>query len=124
MDARQIGEQLVELCRQGRNFEAIDALYGDEIVSIEAVDNPNFAAEVRGLDAVKQKNTWWFDNNEVHSAAVEGPFAHNDRFAVKYHFDFTRKSEPMLGQRVEFDEVAVYTVQNGKIVREEFYYNA
>ena len=123
MDAKQVGERLVELCRQGRNFEALDSLYSDDIVSIEAAENPNFGAEMRGKEAVRQKNQWWFDNNEIHSAEVEGPFAHNDRFAVKYHFDFTRKAEPMKGQRVDFHEVAVYTVRNGQIVREEFFYN-
>ena len=30
----------------------------------------------------------------------------------------------MTGQRVSMVEVGVYTVEDGKIVREEFYYNA
>ena len=123
MDTKQVGDRLVELCRQGRNFEAIDELYSDDVVSVEAAENPNFGAELRGRGAIRGKNQWWFENNEVHGAQIDGPFANDDRFAVKYHFDFTRKSEPMLGQRVSFDEVAVYTVSDGKIVREEFYYN-
>ena len=30
----------------------------------------------------------------------------------------------MTGQRVNMTEMALYTVEGGKIVREEFYYNA
>ncbi len=80
-------------------------------------------AEMRGIDKIRGKNQWWFDNNEVHSAKVEGPFPHNDRFAVKFHYDVTPKDGPMKGKRMQMDEVGVYTVKNGKIVREEFFYS-
>src|SRR5687768_9131020 len=99
MDAREVGNKLVELCREGRNMEAIDMLYSKDVVSLEAHGNPQIPAEVRGIDKVKQKNQWWVENNELHSSSVEGPFPHNDRFAVKFHYDVTPKEGPMRGQR-------------------------
>lgn len=122
-NAVEIGQQLVELCRQGRNMEAISQLYSPDIISVEATEMPDYPAEVRGVEAVIEKNERWSATTEVHSASVDGPFPHNDRFAVKYHFDITPKTGQFAGQRFEMDEIAVYTVEDGKIVREEFFYN-
>jgi hypothetical protein len=52
--------------------------------------------------------------------STAGPFVSPERFAVRYSFDWTRKSS---GEHVVLDEVAVYTVTNGKISREEFLYS-
>ena len=123
MDTKQVGEKLVSLCSKGKNLEAIDSLYSKNIVSVEAVGNPQVPAELQGIDKVRGKNQWWYENNEVHSANVEGPFPHNDRFAVKYHYEVTPKTGPQKGKRLKMDEVGIYTVKNGKIVREEFFYS-
>src|SRR5436190_23253131 len=120
MDTKQVGEKLVGLCREGKNMEAIDALYGSDVVSVEPMSGPDMPAETRGIDAIRGKNQWWFDNHEIHSSSAEGPFPHGDRFAVKYHYDATAKAGPAAGQRFSMDEMALYTVKDGKIVREEF----
>ena len=123
METKQVAEKLVELCKQGKNLEAIDTLYSPDIVSVEAMSmGPEMPAELRGIDAIRGKNQWWFENNEIHSAQVTGPFPHNDRFAVMYDYDTTPKDGPTKGQRTKMQEVALYTVNDGKIVREEFYY--
>jgi ketosteroid isomerase-like protein len=44
-----------------------------------------------------------------------------NQFAVQYTFDVTFKPT---GQRTEMSEMALYTVKDGKIVREQFFYNA
>jgi len=76
-------------------------------------------AVCEGKEAVEQKSVWWRDNHEVHDVAVEGPYPNGDRFAVRFTYDITRKQS---GQRVKMDEVALYTVKDDKIVREEFFY--
>jgi ketosteroid isomerase-like protein len=123
MDANQVGKKLVDLCRTGKNMDAIDSLYSPNIVSIEAMGDDKTPAETKGIDKIKQKNKHWYETNEVHSARVEGPFPNKDRFAVKYHYETTPKAGPMQGKRMTLDEVAVYTVKDGKIVREEFFYD-
>ncbi len=123
MDTKQVGEKLVSLCSKGKNMEAVESLYSKDIVSVEAMGSPEMPAELRGIDKIKGKNQWWYDNNEVHSAKVEGPFPNNDRFAVKFHWDVTPKAGPRKGKRMQMDEVGIYTVKNGKIVREEFFYS-
>jgi hypothetical protein len=48
---------------------------------------------------------------------VSGPFVAHDRFVVQYDVDVTDKASK---KRMQMSEVGVYTVKNGKIVREEF----
>ena len=123
MDTKEVGRKLVEYCNRKENIKAVDELYAKDAVSIEAVGNAQAPAEMRGIDQIRGKNQWWLDNHEIHTARAEGPFPHNDRFAVKYHYDVTAKEGPMAGKRMKMDEVGVYTVKDGKVVREEFFYD-
>jgi hypothetical protein len=80
---------------------------------------PNMPAEMKGLQAILGKNKWWIDNHEIHSASCKGPYPHGDRFIVNFSYDVTNKQS---GQRMKMDEMALFTVQSGKIAREEFLY--
>jgi ketosteroid isomerase-like protein len=116
-----LAQELVALCRAGRNLDAVSRLYSPKIVSIEPVGDESMPAEMNGIDAIKGKNEWWFENNEVHAAEVNGPFVgEGGQFAVHYSYDTTFKPT---GQRFQMTEMALYTVKDGKIVREQFYYN-
>lgn len=119
MTTLEVGKKLVELCKANKNLEAVETLYSPNIVSVEAASMPNMPAEMKGLDAVKGKNQWWLDNHEVHSASCDGPYPHGDRFIV--HFDYDVTSKPTQ-HRMRMKEMALYTVEGGKVVREEFFY--
>src|SRR5262245_63014954 len=119
MTTLEVGNKLVELCKQGKNHEAMEALYAPDIVSVEAAATKDFPAEARGREAVYAKSKWWSDNHTVHSATTEGPWPNGDRFVVRFSYDVTNKPS---GQRFQMDETALFTVKNGKIVREEFFY--
>ena len=121
MTTLEVGNRLVELCREGKNDEAMKELYSPDIVSVEAGAPPAMSAETRGIDAVVAKGVWWAENHTIHSAKVEGPFPHGDRFIVRFTYDITIKQA---NQRVTMDEAALFTVANGKVVREEFFYTA
>lgn len=120
MTTMEIGRKLADLCRQGRNLDALDTLFADDLVSVEAGGPPGMNREARGLAAVKAKATWWIQNHEIHSASVTGPWPHDDKFILGFNYDVTNKPS---GQRMRIDEMALYYVSNGKIVREEFFYS-
>jgi len=119
----EIGRKLVELCRNGKTLEALDTLYSPGVVSVEAMASPDFPAVMEGLPAVRGKNEWWYANNEVHRGEIKGPFPHGDRFALFFDFDVTAKAGAMAGRRMQMQEVGLYTVKDGRIVREEFFYS-
>ena len=122
MNAKDIGQKLVALCKEGKNLECIDTFYADDIVSVEASPPPSGGdAVTKGIEGVRGKNQWWSENHEIHGAEVTGPYPHgDDRFAVRFAYDITNKPS---GMRMKMDEIGVFTVQDGKIVKEEFYYD-
>jgi ketosteroid isomerase-like protein len=119
MTIHDVAQQLVALCREGKNLEAIETLYADDVVSVEALDFAGTGREMKGKEAVIAKNNWWFSANELHSVTVAGPFVSPEFFAAVHTFDVTQKES---GKRILMNEVGLYTVQDGKIVREEFLY--
>jgi hypothetical protein len=120
--AAAIGKKLVELCQHGKNQEAVDTLYAPNIVSIEAMEMPGMPARTEGLAAVKARKKAFYDNAVIHSSSAEGPWPLGDRFIVNFSLDMTAKSGPMAGQRMQMKEAALFTVKNGKITQEEFFY--
>lgn len=120
MKTMEIAKKMVELCRQGKNEEALDTLFAQDMISVEASVPPGMEREARGLAAVKAKGEWWRANHEIHSAMVTGPWPHDDRFIVGFQYEVTHKPS---GQRMKMDEVGLYFVRDGKIVREEFFYD-
>ena len=119
MTAQEIGNELVALCQRGKNMEAIEKLYSPSIESVEAMAHPQIGQVQKGLDAVKGKNQWWVDHHQIHKAEVGGPFVNGDRFIVHFTYDVTPQQT---GQRMTMTETGLYTVQNGKIAKEEFFY--
>lgn len=117
MATREIAAHVVELAQAG-NFDAIGETYwADDVVSIEAMEGP--MARIEGIEAVRGKTAWWNSAHEIHSAAAEGSYVNGDQFAVRYKMDVTVKDS---GQRVQMDEVALYTIRDGKIAEERFFY--
>ena len=122
MTIADIARELVELCRARKFLEAVDTLYATDVVSVEPFSHgPEMPATVHGIDAVRAKNEAWAGSAELHNLTVDGPFVGEGGFAVRFTMDVTPKAT---GKRVAATEMALYSVEGGKIAREEFYYAA
>jgi hypothetical protein len=119
MTTSEIAQKYVGLCKEGKSEECLDALFAKDAVSVEAAAPPGGERTSKGLEAIRGKSKWWRDNHTVHKAEVFGPYPHDDRFAVRFLYDITNKPS---GKRMTMDEVGLFTVVNGKITREEFFY--
>ena len=119
MSTYEVGTKLVELCKQGKYKQAMETLYAPDIASIEAASSPGMPRETRGLPAVMAKDKAWGDNHTIHDQGVAGPYPHGDRFIVHFSFDVTNKQT---NRRMKMDEMGLYTVRDGKIAHEEFFY--
>jgi SnoaL-like domain len=117
MSTEEVAKKLVELCQKGAFEEATNTLYSQDIVSVEPRAMGDMPAEANGFEAVCAKTKWWIENHEVHSSKVTGPFVARDTFVVRFEIDVTDKNS---GQRFQGSEVGLYTVKDGKVVREEF----
>ena len=119
MSTQEIANRYVALCKEGRFHDCLDELFSADAVSVEAGGPPGADLVASGLPAIRAKGEWWTNNHEVHKGEVFGPYPNGDRFAVRFAFDITNKPS---GKRMQMDEVGLFTVENGKIVREEFFY--
>ena len=52
MSIAEIANGLVDLCREGKNLEAIEKYYSDAIVSVESAAPPGMSAETKGIEAI------------------------------------------------------------------------
>jgi len=117
MTTKEVADRLVSLCRQGQIQQAGQELYGENIVSIEPQHAPIPKAE--GLKAVVEKGQHFASMiEERHGGSVTDPIVEGNFFSIGWSMDVTMKG---MG-KTSLQEICVYKVENGKIVREEFFY--
>jgi len=92
MTTQQVANNLVKLCREGKHKEAVQELYSPEIVSVEPEGTPN---------------------------SVSDPIVAEKYFSCSMLMNVQMKGAPVA---IDMDEICVYTVNEGKIVREEFFH--
>jgi len=118
MNTQEVANRLVELCRMGENRQVLKELYDQNITSIEMPGAPNEI--VKGKEAVSKKSDEWYNTvEEFHGAKISDPLVAGDHFSCSMKMDCTFKNRG----RMEIEEVCVYTVNNGKITQEQFFYN-
>lgn len=118
MTTQEVANRLVALCREGKYEQAQRELYTSDAKSIEPEETQGMQT-VQGLDAIIEKgNLFQATVQEWHGGSVEGPLLAGNIIALTIKLDVTFKG----GNRTSMDELAVYTVKDGKIVQEEFFY--
>lgn len=118
---KAVADEYVSLCRLGRFEEAMERFFPPDHVRVEQVGMAGPPVEMRGVEAVEENSQSFVDLNEIHGFEVEGPFlgGDQDRFAARFAIDTTSKAT---GERSTITKISLYTVQHGKVVREEVYY--
>jgi ketosteroid isomerase-like protein len=121
MTTHEIANDLVALCKEGKFAESGEKYWAADVVSVEAGAPGGGDPVSRGIDAARGKGVWWAENHDVHGVEVEGPYVNGDQFVVRFKMDITQKAS---GQRITMDEMAVYTLKEGKIAEERFFYGS
>jgi hypothetical protein len=117
MTTQEIAGRFYELALEGRFAEIHTELFDPGAISIEPSNG--LLQSVVGLDAIEEKGRAWNENvKEIHSAYTSEPRIAGNYFVCTMGMDVTRKDR----NRIRMDEVAVYEVEDGKIVREQFFY--
>jgi ketosteroid isomerase-like protein len=116
MTTHEVAKAFTLLLSEGRTQEACETFWAEDVVALE--DMPGPMARLQGAAAIAEKGVWWVSNHEVHGTRVEGPWVHGSQFAIRFTFDLTPKG----GARTSMDEIGLYTVAEGKITEERFFY--
>jgi len=117
MTVQEVANRLVELCRQGQNSQAYDEIFSDDAIALEPEGFPN--REVKGLDALRAKSKQFGEMlEEMHSMEISDPIVADNFFSCTMKMDVTYKGQG----RQKMEEVCVYEVKDGKIVKEQFFF--
>lgn len=117
MNTPEIAQRLVELCRAGRFADAYAELFAPDFESIEP--SHGIMPLVTGVEGIQQRAALFHETiREVHSGYFNEPQIAGRFFSLTMGFEATQTD----GTRRNFDEVGVYEVQDGKIVKEQFFF--
>jgi hypothetical protein len=116
MSTKDVAHDLVALCKAGKFAEAGEKYWAGDVLSVEPMGEN---AELRGKEAARGKGEWWEGAHDVHGVEVEGPYVNGNQFVVRFQMDITIKAS---GERRKMDEVGLYTIKDGKIAEERFFY--
>jgi ketosteroid isomerase-like protein len=117
-DVAEIASRLAEYCRRGDFVGAQKALFAPDAVSVEP-EGATHGQITKGLAAIAKKSESFAKAFEVHSSTVSEAIVAGDFFACSMAFDVTDRSS---GARMPLNEICVYEVKGGRVVREQFFY--
>jgi ketosteroid isomerase-like protein len=119
-DLVKLGQAFAQAMRDRRGIAHVDEIYAETAESVEAVVPPGRDVRIaKGRDAIKAKREDWAAHHHIHTLTADGPYVHPpNRFALRFEAEVTHRQT---GQKMTLREIAVYSVEEGKIVREEFF---
>jgi quinol monooxygenase YgiN len=119
METKEIAQKLADYCRKGDWQGAYSELFAENAVNIEPVASPLSGIETKGLDKLKEKAKG-YDAMVIKSYGytVSEPLVAGNGIA----FILTMDNETEGQGRTTMTELCVYEVTDGKIVKEQFYY--
>ncbi len=119
MTIQEIANKWAEYCRTGQMDKAQQELYSDNCVSLEMEGAQGFPQRVEGIKGIAEKGKLWEGMvEEFHALEIDGPIIAGNHFTSTMKMDITMKGQP---RRMD-EEIALYRVENGKIVSEQFFY--
>jgi hypothetical protein len=118
MTTQDVANRFHELAQTGQWEQVQTELYAEDAVSIEPEDAQGMQS-AEGLAAIKEKGKQFGEMvEEMHSGYSNEPIVAGKYFALAMGMDVTMKGQG----RSKMDEIAVYEVKDGKIVKEQFFY--
>ena len=118
MTTTDVANRFNELASKGQWDQIQNELFADNAVSIEPANSPGLQS-VSGLKAIREKGKKFEEMvEEMHGGYSNAPQVAGNHFAVAMGMDVTMKGQG----RMKMDEIAVYEVKDGKIVKEQFFY--
>jgi hypothetical protein len=120
LSTKEVASKLHKFLTENKIDEAYDELFDEAAVNIE----PAHAAgdgwpSVEGLDNIRKKTAEFGQMIEaVHGGYVGEPIVAGNFFALASAMDVTMKGRG----RIYMEEITMYEVKNGKIVREQFFF--
>jgi hypothetical protein len=119
MTIQEIAARFDELAQTGQWGQIVDELFSEDAESIEPASGGAGMPSVKGKEAMRKKGEEFnAQMEEFHSAYCSPAVMGGNHFSVAMGMDVTMKG----AGRIKMDEICVYKVEDGKIVKEQFFY--
>ena len=120
-NVHDVARDFTDMLRQGQFVAAHERFRAADVRSIEPHDLPDgIAAEVSGIEAARAKTARWLGTRHIHDLSIDGPFVTGNQFAL--FLDMLIASQPS-GAGQPFTEIAIFTVRDGQISEERYFYD-
>jgi hypothetical protein len=118
MTTQEVANRMSELFKENQWDKVQDELYADDCESIEPANAPGMKS-AKGREALKQKGAAFQQMiEEMHGGWVSELLVGGNYITCAMGLDVTMKG---MG-RINMNEVCVYEVKGGKVVKEQFFF--
>ena len=120
MTTKDVANRFSQLAKENDWNRIQDELFSRDAESVEPPKAASMGMQnVKGIDAIKQKGKD-FENSveEMYGGFTGEPIIAGNFFAVAMGMDAKMKGM----DRMKMDEIAIYEVKDGKIVKEQFFF--
>jgi len=116
MTTTEVANKLYQYCLQGDYANCYSELYSPDCQSIEAD-----GTTVVGLEAMAEKGKQWNEGiAEFYGSSVGKPIVSGTHFSLAMSLKLKYKGDT---EATNFEEICVYQVKDGKVVKEQFFYD-
>ena len=116
-----VARDFTAMLRCGQFEAAGERFWAEDVRSSEPADLPGeIPAFISGIEAARGKAKSRFGRCRIDDLGIDGPFVTGDQFALFLDMLIT---DPACGVAQPFTEIAIFTVRDGRIIEERFFYD-
>jgi uncharacterized protein YbjT (DUF2867 family)/ketosteroid isomerase-like protein len=115
----EVVSRYVWLLRQ-KDLAGALKLLAPDVVRAAPLEPAGGSAGFRGVKAIMENSRRQTVGYEIRGVEIDGPYAHGDRFAVRFAFD---EVQVATGKPATTEKISVYSARDGAITREDVYYH-
>jgi hypothetical protein len=120
MTTKEIANRLAAKIRTHEDATIYEELFAADARNVEGMQmSPERPQITVGLEAMNAKGQQWYDTFEIISNEITDPLVNDNQFILQ--MTITTKNRHTGEVKTE-SEYILYTVENGKIVEERFFY--
>ena len=120
-NVHDVARDFTDMLRQGQFVAARERYWAADVRIIEPHDLPGgIAAEKSGIEAARAKTARWLGSRHIHDLSIDGPFVTGNQFALVLDMMIAGQTG---GAGQPFTEIAIFTVRDGRISEERYFYD-
>lgn len=120
MTTEEVAKRYYELIQRHQYEQIQNELYAPNAVSIEPKNDSNLPLIVEGIEALRQKEGLFFSQvDEMFGSYMSETVVSTFFFSMMTGMDVKMKGK----QRKKKEQICVFEVRDGKIVKEQFFYD-